>query len=91
MELPVGIDYAWLACDADGHVARFTNAGEGPVPTAVLAVRELADRVDSLTRDLPFVGRHEMRVSLPDPTDFSRLARRGLFGYDWQSRRSDCA
>jgi hypothetical protein len=84
VELPIGLDYAWLACDADGHVGRFTNVAEGPVPAVVLAVRELADRADALTRSLPFVGRHQMRVSLPDPTDFIRLARRGLFGYDWQ-------
>lgn len=84
MELPVGIDYAWLACDADGQVARFTNAGEGPIPLVVLAVRELADRAEVLTRGLPFVGKPEMRVSLPDPTDFRRTARRGLYGYDWR-------
>lgn len=84
MELPAGLDYAWLGCDADGHVARFTNAGSGPIPVAVLARRDVADRADTLTRALPFVGKHEMRVSLPDPTDFSRLARRGLYGYDWQ-------
>ncbi len=84
MELPIGLDYAWLACDAEGHVARFTNAGEGPIPVVVLANRELADRAESLTRVLPFVGDHEMRVSLPDPTDFSQIARRGLYGFDWQ-------
>jgi hypothetical protein len=84
MELPAGLDYAWLGCDVDGYVARFTNAGSGPVPVAVLARRDLADRADALTRTLPFVGKHEMRVRLPDPTDFSRLARRGLYGYDWQ-------
>src|SRR5262245_66067087 len=25
-----------------------------------------------------------MGVNLPDPTDFSRIARRGLYGFDWQ-------
>jgi hypothetical protein len=84
VELPVGLDYAWLACDAEGYVARFTNAGEGPIPVVVLANRELADQAEVLTRALPFVDGHEMRVSLPDPTDFSRIARRGLYGFDWQ-------
>lgn len=72
MELPVGLDYAWLACDAEGHVARFTNAGEGPIPVVVLANRELADRTELLTLSLPFVGEAEMRVSLPDLIDFRR-------------------
>lgn len=84
MELPAGVDYAWLASDAEGHVARFTNVGEGPVPAAVLGMREMADRAEALCGALPFVGKPVMRVSLPDPTDFRRLARRGLYGYDWQ-------
>jgi hypothetical protein len=84
LELPVGLDYAWLACDAEGYVARFTNAGKGPIPVVVLANRELADQAEVLTGALPFVGGHEMRVSLPDPTDFSRIARRGLYGFDWR-------
>jgi hypothetical protein len=48
-----------------------------------------------LTRAVPFVGKAEMRVSLPDPTDFRDIARRGLYGYDWQdatrkARKSGC-
>lgn len=84
MELPIGLDYAWLACDAEGHVARFTNAGVGPIPVVVLANRELADRADLLTRGLPFRGDYDMCVSLPDPTDFSQTARRGLYCFDWE-------
>jgi hypothetical protein len=84
VELPIGLDYAWLACDAEGHVARFTNSGQGPIPVVVLANRELADRAESLTRGMPVVGDHEMRVSLPAPTDFSQVARCGLYGFDWQ-------
>jgi hypothetical protein len=84
VELPIGLDYAWLACDAEGHVARFTNASVGPIPVVVLANRSLADQAESLSRRLPFVGGYEMRVSLPDATDFSQIARRGLYGFDWQ-------
>jgi hypothetical protein len=84
VELPIGLDYAWLGCDVEGHVARFTNAGEGPGSAPVLADRERADRAEALTRALPFVGRPEMRVGLPDLTDFRRLARRGLYGFDWR-------
>ncbi len=84
MELPIGLDYAWLACDAESYVARFTNAGEGPIPVVVLANRKLADQGEVLTRRLPLVGGHEMRVALPDPTDFSRIACCGLYGFDWR-------
>jgi hypothetical protein len=84
MELPIGLDYAWLACDTEGRVARFTNAGEGPIPIVVIANRELADEAEVLTRNLPFITDQEMRVNLPDPTDFIEIARRGLFGFDWR-------
>jgi hypothetical protein len=84
VELPVGLDYAWLACDAEGYLARFTNAGEGPIPVVVLANRQLADQAEVLTRSLPLVCGHEMQVRLPYPTDFSQIARRGLYGFDWQ-------
>jgi hypothetical protein len=84
VQLPIGLDYAWLACDAVDFVARFTNAGQGPVPVAVLAKRELADQAEMLMRNLPFVGGHEMQVELPDPTDFIRIAHRGLYAFDWQ-------
>jgi hypothetical protein len=80
VELPIGLDYDWLASDADGHIARFTTAGLGPIPTAVIAV----GHTESLTRALPFIGDYEMRVTLPDPTDFINIARRGFFGYDWR-------
>jgi hypothetical protein len=80
---PFGIDYAWLACDVNGQIARFTNAGDGPIPTAVLDAHQFADRAEMLTRALPIVGEAEMRVSLPDPTDYRDIARRGLYAYDW--------
>lgn len=41
---PEGWDYPWLAIDAEGHIGIFTNAGEGPIPIAVLADRATVDR-----------------------------------------------
>jgi hypothetical protein len=95
VELPVGLDYAWLGCDSVGNVARFTNGGKGPIPAFVLAERNLADRAELLIRVLPILGKCELLVSLPNPSDFVGLAERGLFGYDWQdvariSGRSRC-
>jgi hypothetical protein len=80
---PYGWDYAWLAVDADGHVAVFTSAGQGPIPAAVLADRERADQAEDLVFDLPERGDYELLVSLPRPDDFIAFARRGLFAYDW--------
>lgn len=84
LKLPAGLDYAWFGYDADGYVARFTNAGAGPIPVAVLAAREIADRAEGLARLMPFVCEYEMRVNLPDPTDFINTACKGIFTYDWQ-------
>jgi hypothetical protein len=38
-QYPHGCDYVWLAVDAAGSVAIFTNAGQGPIPAVVLADR----------------------------------------------------
>jgi hypothetical protein len=81
---PHGRDYAWLGIDSAGHVGIFTNAGEGPIPTAVLCDRAKADLAEAFVRGLPERGGCKMIVSLPRPDDFIAFARRGLFAYDWQ-------
>jgi hypothetical protein len=81
---PLGRDYAWLATDAAGHVAVFTNAGQGPIPIAVLADRRVSDHAESLVEALPERGDCQMLVTLPRPDDFVGYSRRGLFAYDWQ-------
>jgi hypothetical protein len=81
---PHGIDYAWVAVDAVGHLGIFTNAGIGPIPASVLADRETADRAESLVEGLPERGSCEVLVSLPWPDYFVALGRRGIFAYDWQ-------
>ncbi|WP_165253251.1 hypothetical protein [Paludisphaera soli] len=81
---PIGLDYAWLATDAEGHVARFTNAGQGPIPKAVLADRRASDQAEALTMALPERGDSLMLVAMPRPDDFVAVACRGLFAYDWQ-------
>jgi hypothetical protein len=78
---PHGRDYAWLAVDAVGHVAVFTNAGAGPIPTSVLANREQADRAELEIRGIRVQGHF---VTLPYLDSFLEFAHRGLFAYDWQ-------
>jgi hypothetical protein len=86
---PLGQDYAWLATDAAGHVAVFTNAGQGPIPTAVLADRLGSDQAELLIRALRERCDSQMLVTLPRPDDFLAFARRGLFAYDWQDFQRD--
>src|SRR5438132_124105 len=81
---PHGRDYAWVALDAVGHVAVFTNAGEGPIPTAVLTNRQEADQAEELIHRLPQRGECQLLMTLPRPDDFIAFARRGLFAYDWR-------
>lgn len=83
-EFPVGQDFAWLACDAAGHVAMFANAGTGPIPAAVVGERPAVDRAESLAGSLPRVGGHTLHVRLPRPDDYIGWAERGLFAYDWR-------
>ncbi len=86
---PLGRDYAWLATDAAGHVAVFTNAGQGPIPNAVLADRWASDHAEPLVKGLPERGDCHMLVTLPRADDFVAFARRGLFAYDWQDSHRD--
>jgi hypothetical protein len=81
---PLGWDYAWLATDATGYVAIFTNAGQGPIPFAVLSDRRASDRTEPLVMALPERGHSNMLVTLPGSEHFAAFARRGLFAYDWQ-------
>lgn len=80
---PEGTDCEWFACDADGCVAAFTTAGNGPIPTALLRGSGLNDFV----RRLPERGAATLLVSLPRPDDFLHFASRGLFAYDWKQAR----
>jgi hypothetical protein len=83
-----GGEFDWFAVDAVGHVGHFSTAGFGPVPLPVLN-RLDATRMD----DVWSLG--ERMLELPETgaatgclpgriDDWLELARRGLFGFDWQ-------
>ena len=83
-----GGEFDWFAVDADGHIGHFSTAGYGPVPLPVLE-RLDADQTDEVWSlgerllDLPVIG--EATGHLPGRIDdWLELARRGLFGFDWQ-------
>ncbi len=80
---PYGIDYEWFASDSDGHIARFTTAGVGPLPEVVLAGLSLHVAMSDALRNLPERCLASLLVSLPKPDDFIFCATRGLFAYDY--------
>jgi hypothetical protein len=81
---PHGWDYAWLAIDARGHLAIFTNAGVGPIPASVLVERDQTDETEELLNELPERSGCQMLIALPRPDDYVGFARRGVFAFDWR-------
>lgn len=79
-------DLEWLASDSNGHVAVFTVAGGGPMPTACRNWRIL-DLTTDFIRGLPVRTTADLLVTLPRPVDYVSFAERGLFAYDWISNR----
>ena len=83
-DYPYGVDYEFLATDAQGYVARFTTGGDGPVPVAILEQHKLNDAALEALYALPRVSKAHLLVALPRPDDFREIAELGFFGYDWQ-------
>ena len=83
-----GGEFDWFAVDAAGHVGHFSTAGYGPVPLPVL------DRLDAAQQDEVWaLGERLLELPVVGPAgghlpgridDWLELARRGLFGFDWQ-------
>ena len=83
-DYPVGLDFGWIAADREGRVAVFITAGQGPVPTLTLVPqRPPVEDSESRLDVLPPITSAELLVPLKRPDDFVKLARRGLFVYDW--------
>lgn len=85
---PDGVDCAWLGVDRFGAVAAFVTAGQGEVPSAILAgdVVDLRE-IESLLMALPVIADVNLRVMVPRPDDFLDMACRGLYVYDWNGAR----
>lgn len=81
---PAGIDCIWLGADQCGAVAAFVTAGEGEIPSTILAGAAVDLReIEILLMTLPVIGDVRLRVSIPRPDDFIDMACRGLYVYDW--------
>ena len=85
---PYGIDCTWLGMDKCGAVAAFVTAGQGDVPSAILAGGGIDLReVEYLLMALPVIADVNLLVMVPRPDDFLDMACRGLYVYDWNGTR----
>jgi hypothetical protein len=81
-----GLEYDWFCFDLVGHVAVFTNAGFGPVPTSVVQHdRALQDWFDSGV----VLPRRGACIAMPTDSgtysDWIALAEQGFFTFDWHN------
>ena len=83
MKYPSQIDCVWFAADADGRLAAFVTAGEGPIPEALLTSSFDIEPIENHLLQLPIVGTAIDVTDVPNPNSFIELSRRGLFVYDW--------
>jgi hypothetical protein len=79
-----GLEFDWLASDADGHVALFSTAGGGYVPEKVL--QDTDAHLAAIEAILDAAASTEARLApelAPALTNTWRLvAERGLFAFD---------
>jgi len=78
-----GTDLVWLAADADGLLAAFVTAGEGPIPATALESALTEPGLEAQLLHLPVSSSHQLLTDVPNPTSFIELSQRGLFVFDW--------
>lgn len=79
-----GVEYDWIACDLEGHVALLSTAGGGYAPEGYLRNTDLHDAAIDAILALPTsTSALFAPVLKPGLTNIWRLvAERGLFAYD---------
>jgi hypothetical protein len=79
-----GLEYDWLASDADGNVGFFSTAGGGYVPEAVLAETEVFDAAIEAILAAPAttVARFALMLSGAYTNTWQLMAERGVFAFD---------
>jgi hypothetical protein len=79
-----GIEYDWLACDADCHVGLFSTAGGGYVPEKVWPNIDAHDAAIAAILDLPpsTTARFAPKLRAGLPNTWRLAAERGLFAFD---------
>ncbi len=85
-----GDEFDWVAVDVHGFTAYLSTAGYGPLPLSVLrntALFEgLLERAMALNETCDAIPNKRVTGNIDD---WVRLARRGLFAYDW-SHELEC-
>jgi hypothetical protein len=79
-----GLEYDWLATDADGHVAFFSTAGGGYAPDEFLSDTDLHDAAIEAILALPALTDARFAPSLPPghQNTWKLMAERGVFAFD---------
>ena len=79
-----GLEYDWLATDADRHVGFFTTAGGGYAPPAFLMDTDSHEAAIAAILALPptTVARFAPTVGPGLANDWRLMAERGVFAYD---------
>lgn len=79
-----GLEYDWLARDAEGHVALFSTAGGGYAPSRFLHDTDAHDAAIDAIVALPPSTEVERAPELPPHLDnrWRSVAERGLFAFD---------
>jgi hypothetical protein len=80
----VGLEYDWLAVDADGFVALFSTAGAGFVPDALLRDPEGFDGAIDAILEMPArtIADCDRELAPGRLNTWRRVAERGLFAFD---------
>jgi hypothetical protein len=83
----LGLEFDWLASDADGHVGFFSTAGGGWVPKEFLEDTEVHDRaIELITRAAPSTqARFAPQVAPGLQNTWQLMAERGVFAFDSDS------
>jgi hypothetical protein len=82
-----GLDFSWLAVDADGHVAWLVTFGSAVVPRWVEERSgDFASAEDALA-GLPETGGCTASETSPSVEQWLGAARRGVFAFDWSVYR----
>jgi hypothetical protein len=86
-----GLEFDWLAFDADGHLALCSSAGYGEIPAVVLENTSEDDAwnaAESLLLTLPVIGEATAEGRGPGScAEWPALASRGVFIFDWNHWR----
>jgi hypothetical protein len=79
-----GLEFDWLASDADGHVALFSTAGQGYAPPAFLQNTDAHDTAIAEILELAVTtsARFAPQLAPELQNTWKGVAERGLFAYD---------